>query len=171
MAPGGARSWRSGVPFWPVLSVTLSSGDAILLIVAIALPLGFISFLGAGEALKQVGKGPLSIEQELPQSRGGPVRKVTAAEREAEIRQFLEARAYRQEARGQEPVDVDAEVKRLMEADKATTSSLTADAQLVSEVRDLVIASNARRQRMGKEPLDIEAEVQRQLAELESLGQ
>ncbi|MDQ3572138.1 MAG: hypothetical protein M3383_04690 [Actinomycetota bacterium] len=154
-----------------MLSLTLSSGDAILLIVAIALPLGLISFLGAGDALKQIGKGPFSIEQEMPQSRGGTVRKVTAAEREAEIRQFLEARAYRQEARGQEPVDVDAEVKRLLAADQGTTSSLTADAQLVSEVRELVIASNDRRQRMGKEPLDVDAEVQRQLAELESLGQ
>jgi len=162
---------RCGVLFIDVFSLALSNGEAILLIVALALPLGLISFLGAGEALKQVGKGPLSIEQEMPQSRGAPPARLSAADQEAEIRQFLEAKAYRREARGEEPLDVEAEVERLMAASEPASSSLTADAQLVAEVRELVIASNARRVRMGKEELNVEAEVKRQLAELESLGQ
>ena len=151
--------------------MALSNGEAILLIVALALPLGLISFMGAGEALKQVGKGPLSIDHDLPQGSGRSTPKLTAAQREAEIRQFMEAKAYRQEARGEEPLDIDAEVERLLNEGSGTTSSLTADAELVSEVRELVIASNARRKRMGKEQLDVEAEIARQLAELESLGQ
>lgn len=154
-----------------MVTVALSNGEAILLIVALALPLGLLSFLGAGEALKQVGKGPLSIDQDLPQGSARSTPKLTAAQREAEIRQFLQARAYRQKKRGEEPLDIDAEMGRLLAADDATTSSLTADAELVAEVRDLVVASNARRARMGREQLDVEAEVKRQLAELESLGQ
>ncbi len=154
-----------------MLGVALSNGDAILLIVAIALPLGLLSFLGAGDALKQIGKGPLSIEQEMPQRSGSRPPALSAAEREAEIRQFLEARAYRQAERGEGTLDIELEVKRLLESDAQTSGSLTADAELVAEVRDLVLASNARRERMGRPTLDVDAEVQRQLAELESLGQ
>ncbi len=34
--------------------------------------------------------------------------------REAEIRQLLEAKAYRQAERGEEPIDVEAELQRLL---------------------------------------------------------
>lgn len=150
----------------------LSNGDVIILILAVAIPLGAISFIGAGNAFKQIGKGAFAIEQELPQKRGGPAAPVSPAMRESEIRQMLEAKAYRQAGRGEEPLDVEAELGRLLEADAAQAGgALHADAQLVAEIRELVVASNARRVRMGREELDVEAEVKRQLRELESLGQ
>ena len=84
---------------------------------------------------------------------------------------MLQGKAYRQAERGEEPLDVEAELARLMAEDGSQSGSLRRDAQLVAEVRDLVVASNARRLRMGREPLDVDAEVERQLRELESLGQ
>ncbi|CAN5125536.1 hypothetical protein BH24ACT23_BH24ACT23_07910 [soil metagenome] len=154
-----------------VLSLAISNGEVIVLIVAIAIPIGALSFIGSGEAFKQIGKGPLSIEQDFPQrSAAGPPAPVSAEVREAEIRQFLEAKSYRQTSRGEQPLDVDAELERLLEQESAP-GQLGSDPQLVAEVRELVEASNARRIRMGREPLDVDAEVERQLRELESLGQ
>ena len=152
-----------------MIRLALTNGDVILLIVLLAIPAAALSFLGAGTAFKQIGKGPLSIEQELPQKGGSPG-PIPPELREAEIRQLLEAKAFRQAARGERQLDVDAELERLL-AEESGASGLRADAQLVAEVRQLVEASNARRLRMGREPLDVEAEIQRQLDELESLGQ
>jgi hypothetical protein len=154
-----------------VFELALSNGEAILLIVLVAIPVAALSFLGAGTAFKQIGKGPLSIEQDLPQKGSGAPAPISPAMREAEIRQLLEAKAYRQGQRGEEPLDVDAELERLLAEERAPAGRLRADAQLVAEVRQLVEASNARRIRMGKEPLDVDSEVERQLADLESLGQ
>ncbi len=155
-----------------MLSIALSNGEAILLIVLIAIPIGAISFIGSGEAFKQIGRGQFSIEQDFPQGpAGGPSAPVSREVREAEIRQFLEAKSYRLASRGEKPLDIDAEMDRILADERSSGGSLMRDAQLVSEVRELVEASNARRIRMGREPLDVEAEVKRQLTELESLGQ
>jgi hypothetical protein len=89
--------------------------------------------------------------------------------REEEIRQLLEAKAYRQESRGEAPLDVDAELDRL--AAEQASASPGDDPALREEVRQLVVARNERRVRQGKEPLEIEAEVERQLRDLENLGQ
>ena len=150
--------------------IALSNGEAILLIVLIAIPVAALSFIGAGNAFRQIGKGPLAIEQELPQKGARGPTPVSAEMREVEIRQFLEAKAYRQGRRGESPLDVEAELERLLAQD-GRRPSLRADAQLVAEVRQLIEASNARRVRMGREPLNVDAEVERQLDELESLGQ
>ncbi len=90
--------------------------------------------------------------------------------REEEIRQMVQASSDRAEARGGKPIDVDAEVERLLAPD-TSGSGLGADAGLREEVRQLVVARNERRVRQGKEPLDVDGEVERQLRELENLGQ
>jgi hypothetical protein len=74
---------------------------------------------------------------------------------------MLEARNERRLRRGQEPVDVEAELAALVKP-----APVAADPALVAEVRELVIARNERRQRMGREPLDVEEEVARQLRDL-----
>lgn len=151
----------------PVLA--LSNGDVILIIVFVAIPLGLVSFaFGAKGALDEIGKGPFAMDHDpVASDASGPLPTAPAA-REAEIRQMLEAKAFRQQARGVEPLDVDAELQRLLEAPEASTIH---DAALRAEVRDLVVARNHRRVRQGKEPLDVETEVERQLRDLESLGQ
>jgi hypothetical protein len=152
------------------LVIALSTGDAFLIAVVVAVPFAILSFaLGAKGALGQIGKGPLSIEQEMPQSEGGSSAPASEEVREAEVRQMVEAKAYRQAARGEAPLDVEAEVERLMESGAAP--SLGGDAGLREEVRQLVVARNERRARKGEEPLDVDAEVERQLRELENLGQ
>jgi hypothetical protein len=151
--------------------LALTNGGILMIVVLIVLPLAAIAFIGAGAALRQIGKGPFAIEQELPQrSSGVPLRPATKAEREAEVRQMLEAKSYRREARGEAPLDVDAEVERLIGGDEGG-GSLGRDAELREEVRQLVVARNERRMRRGEQPLDVDTEVERQLRELESLGQ
>ena len=82
--------------------------------------------------------------------------------REDEIRQMLKGKAYRQRRRGEEPIEVEDELRRLTRADEEPR----VDAELVTEVRQLVIARNERRLQRGEEPLDIDSEVERQLREL-----
>jgi hypothetical protein len=149
--------------------LALSNGDVIIIIVATAIPLGLLSFvLGARNAFDEIGKGPFAMHHDPISSSGQPPAPVTPAVREAEIRQMLEAKAYRQSSRGQAPLDVDAELARLL---SSPGPNLGADAGLRAEVRDLVVARNHRRVRQGKEPLDVEAEIERQLRDLENLGQ
>jgi hypothetical protein len=153
-----------------VLPIALSTADIFLIAVIVAVPFALLSFLGARNALGQIGKGQFAIEQELPQKSGGggPAR-ASAETRQAEVRQMVEAKAYRRAERGEAPLDVDAEVERLLAEQPA--GSLGGDAGLREEVRQLVVARNERRERKGEEPLDVEAEVERQLRELENLGQ
>jgi hypothetical protein len=146
-------------------------GTILILVVLVALPIGAIVFaLGAGNALQKIGKGQFALEQDFPQSSGGPVHAVSAEVREEEIRQMIQARSDRGVARGRKPLDVDAEVEKLL-ASESGGSSLAGDKALREEVRQLVVARNERRQRQGKKPLDVEKEIERQLRELENLGQ
>jgi Spy/CpxP family protein refolding chaperone len=106
---------------------------------------------------EQIGRGGMSIGDDVPaRQASGPG---DAAVREAEIRQMLEARNARRIARGEAPVDVDAELRAL-------TAAPAVDPALREEVRTLVVARNARRVARGEEPLDVEAETDRQLHEL-----
>jgi hypothetical protein len=84
-------------------------------------------------------------------------------EREREVRQLLRARSERLVRRGEPPLDIDAEVARLL---RSPQQPHTEQASLAEEVRQLVVARNERRQRQGLEPLDVESEVARTLEEL-----
>ena len=160
----------------PLLEPAISNGDVILIIVFVTIPIAAIAFIAnAGGAFKSIGKGGLSVEFESDNPRGmidSGAADVEARANEEELRQMLQAKAYRQEARGETPLDVDEELgKALAEQRSPPLSGGTDDAQLREEVRQLVVARNDRRARQGKEPLDVEAEVERQLRELENLGQ
>jgi hypothetical protein len=145
----------------------IEPSTVFILIPLIAIPIAAFMFAsGAGKAFDEIGKGPLAMDHDLPDAGPAPVSK---AIREAEIRQLLEAKAYRAEARGEEAIDVDRELAALLEAER--TPDLGSDEGLRSEVRDLVIARNERRERAGKKALDVEKEIDRQLADLEDLGQ
>jgi hypothetical protein len=67
-------------------------------------------------------------------------------------------------SRGEEPLDIDAEVARLLADARGAGEH---DPALVTEVRQLVQARNERRLRQGLEPLDVEAEITRTLDELD----
>jgi hypothetical protein len=154
----------------PGPALALSTGDVFVLAVVVAIPFAILSFaLGARHALGQIGKGQFAIEQELPQKTGGAPAPVSPEVREAEVRQLVEAKAYRQATRGETPLDIEAEVRRLL--DDRPGAGPVGDADLRDEVRQLVVARNERRARKGQDPLDVEAEIDRQLRELENLGQ
>jgi hypothetical protein len=154
------------------IALSLSTGEVILIIVFATIPVALLTFaLGARNALDQVGKGQFAVEFEsdLPSKVTDSDAEGGSADREAEIRQLLEAKSYRQRERGEAPLDVDAEMKRLLTEEPKQPAAI--DRRLVEEVRQLVVARNERRMRQGKEPLDVEKEVERQLRELENLGQ
>ncbi len=154
----------------PLAATAVDNGKVIIFVALVALPIAAIAFAGAGKALKGLGKGRFAIEQELPAPRIlGPAPPVSRAVREAEVRQMLEAKSYRRQQRGEAPLDIEAEVERMMAApDPAVAPGM--DVQLREEVRQLVVARNERRMRKGVEPLDVETEIRRQLSDLENFG-
>ncbi len=157
------------------LAPAVSNGEVILIVVLVAIPVAAIAFIAnAGNAFRQIGKGGLSVEFEsdMPQGmRDSGAEAEAPGVQEDELRQMLEAKAYRQSARGETPVDVDAELERLLAEQRAGPEAPADDPALREEVRQLVVARNERRARQGKDPLDVDAEVARQLRELENLGQ
>jgi hypothetical protein len=136
--------------------------DAFATVLVVVLVAAVVGAIWAGVASRnpygRIGRGGLSLDEPRP---AATTAAALAGEREAEIRQMLEARNHRRAARGQPPIDVEAELAALLEA-----RPVTADPALVAEVRELVEARNARRVRAGKEPLDVEEEVARQLRDL-----
>lgn len=149
-------------------AIAIQSGYVLAAITLLALPIAAIAFARSGPAWRSIGKGPLSIEQELPPPRvGGGEPPVDPEVQAAEARQMLEARSFRRQRRGEPALDVDAEVARVLEAPGARPGI---DEALRTEVRELVVARNERRMRAGEEPLDVEAEVERQLGDLIGFG-
>jgi hypothetical protein len=137
-------------------------GTVLIVISALAVVVAAISFYGSGRIYKGLGRsGAFSMDEGDEDGPRRPAPKNGAAadaEAREEIRQMLEAKSARREARGEAPLDVEAEM--------AALSTPKADPALREEVRQLVVARNERRRRQGKEPLDVDAEVDRQLREL-----
>jgi hypothetical protein len=118
--------------------------------------------LASGGLYDRIGRGgTFGLDTDGGGTRSGPAPGSAAAraEADAEIRQLVEAKSARRVARGESPLDVDAEVAAL-------SRPAAPDADLRDEVRQLVIARNDRRLARGEEPLDVEAEVERQLRDL-----
>jgi hypothetical protein len=131
-------------------------GTILIVVSIVAAVVAAASYWGSGRIYGELGRGGgLDMGREPPAAAEG-----SAVARE-EIRQMLEAKSTRRQARGEEPLDVDAELASL------TRGPAYRDAALRDEVRQLVIARNERRSRRGQEPLDVEAEVERQLRALE----
>lgn len=137
-------------------------GTVLLVVVIVSAVAAVWAAIGSGRVLEQIGRGGLALDHDSDQPRaGGAGGSAARAERDAEIRQLLEARNARRAARGQPPLDVEAELARL--------TAPQVDAAVEAEVRQLVDARNARRVRAGRPPLDVETEVARSLAELRDL--
>jgi hypothetical protein len=135
-------------------------GIVLVVVVVVAALVAVATLAASGRAYDQIGRGGMSLRDGADRSAHEPSGGApsAAAERDEEIRQMLEARNARRVRRGEEPLDVEAEI--------AALSRPRVDAALEPEVRALVEARNARRVRRGHEPLDVEAEVARKLREL-----
>jgi hypothetical protein len=94
--------------------IDVQAGFVLMLITLIALPIALIAFAGAGPLWQSVGKGPFAIEQEMPPpSRlAQPQPPVDRELQEAEARQMLVAKSWRRQRRGEDPLDVEAEIER-----------------------------------------------------------
>jgi hypothetical protein len=137
-------------------------GTVLIVISLLAVVVAVVSFWGSGKIYRGLGRtGAFAMEDEAPR-RTAPPPASPASDPVAreEVRQMLEAKSARREARGEEPLDIDAEMAELMRP------AVTVDASLREEVRQLVVARNERRMRQGKEPLDVETEIDRQLRDL-----
>jgi hypothetical protein len=146
--------------------IDIQAGYVLTLITLISLPVALIAFARSGPLWQSVGKGPFAIEQEIPppSALARPDPPVDRRLQETEARQMLEAKSYRRRQRGEAPLDVEAEVARLLAAPGAAGPAI--DEKLRAEVRQLVVARNERRMRRGEEPLEVEVEIERQLAGL-----
>jgi hypothetical protein len=89
-------------------------GIVIFVVVGVGAVIAVISLFGRSRLYDDIGRGGLSIGEDRdmrPGPREAPA-PVSAAEREEEVRQLVEARNARRIARGQEPLDVQAEIER-----------------------------------------------------------
>jgi hypothetical protein len=134
-------------------------GIVIFVVMIVAVIAALASFVGRGKLYDQIGRGGLRDEREAPPPDPVANSAGAAGVRDEEIRQMLDAQNMRRARRGQAPLEVEDEIRRLTRP--------VADSALRAEVRQLVIARNARRARAGKEPLDVEQEIERQLADLD----
>jgi len=131
-------------------------GTVLIAVSLLAVVVAAISYWGSGGIYSGLGRGDLELERDRPAAAA------SAAEAREEIAQMLEAKSRRREARGEAPLDIEAEMAQL-----TATAPGSGDPALREEVRQLVIARNERRLRQGKEPLDVETEIDRQLRDLE----
>ena len=137
---------------FPIVIITVSIVAIVVAVVVAA---------SSGGLYERIGRGGLSMdghEQQRGPRPGSPAAQAEAAE---EIRQLVEAKSARRVARGQAPLDVDAEIEAL-----TRPAAPAVDDELREEVRQLVEMRNRRLVRQGKQPLDVEAEIDRQLRDL-----
>jgi len=125
-------------------------GIVLFVVVAASAVAAVVALIHTGRTYGDIGRGG-------PSSAGVGMEPPSAGAREDEIRQMLGARNARRAARGEPPVDVDAELAALARA--------AADPALEAEVREHVAAMNRRRIAAGRPPLDADAEVARRLGD------
>jgi hypothetical protein len=138
-------------------------GTALVIISCVAVVVAIASFWGSGKIYRGLGRtGPFTLDGDDERRPAAPVSQNPGSDPVAreEIRQMLEAKSARREARGEEPLDIEAEMAELLRP------AVTVDESLREEVRQLVVARNERRMRQGQEALDVETEVDRQLRDL-----
>jgi hypothetical protein len=136
-------------------------GTVIWIVCGVGAIFAVVGLILSGRTWQELGRDHLLMGRD---SQRDPKAGSSAAmlERDAEIRQLLQARNLRRQRRGEPPLDVEAELNKL------TAPAL--DDELRQEIRDLVVARNHRRTRAGKPPLDIEAEIEREIKSLGDLG-
>jgi hypothetical protein len=135
-------------------------GIVVIVIAVAAGVAAVLSYGGSGSVYSSIGKGAFALDTEDRPKGPKAGSSAALAEQREEVRQLVQAKSDRREARGEAPLDVEAEVQALL---RPTAGE---DPELREEVRQLVVARNERRGRRGEAPLDVEAEVERQMRDL-----
>lgn len=150
----------------------------LVVLFVVVVPVAAIAFSRSGRGLSELGKGTFAIDKEEPEPTRGAPPPPDPAVHEMEVRQMVEAAAFRRRRRGERELDSDAEIQRLLsgsepgesgepsgEVEPGRASEDPEMAQIRREIRELVVANNERRKRRGEAPLDIESEVGQRLRE------
>ena len=137
----------------------------IWVVCGIGIVVALVALASSGKVWEEIGKRGLVMDREPSSPGESGLSPAAAAERDIEIRQMLQARNERRIRRGEAPLDLETELRRL-----TAPAAPAIDDELRDEIRQLVVARNHRRSRRGEAPLDVEAEVERQVAELSSDG-
>jgi hypothetical protein len=134
-------------------------GTVLWVVCGVAAVVAAVMLARSGKALDEFRNRGMVMDRDAPRG-PAPGSAAADAERDAEIREMLHARNQRRLRRGEAPVDVDAELRRLTGGGVAAGGR---DPALEGEIRQMVMARNYRRVRAGKPPLDVEAEIEREI--------
>ena len=132
-------------------------GVVIFAVVAVSAVIAVITLFSRSDTYDQIGRGGIGDDGNRPHGRAPDAGRRSASATPRSARCSRPA-THRRAARGEAPLDVEAELARL--------TAPAVDPALREEVRDLVIARNARREARGEPPLDVDAEIERQLRDL-----
>jgi len=132
-------------------------GTLVWVVAVVGAIVGVFTLVGTGRSYRQIGGG-LVHDEDRAGDENAP--QGASADRDAEIRQLLEARNARRARRGEATQDVEAELVAL------TRPPAVVDDELREEIRQHVVARNARRVRAGAEALDVDEEIERHIREL-----
>src|SRR5436305_6362445 len=116
-------------------------GTVLWIVCGVGLLAAVAALLMSGKTWDELGKNHLLMDTDLTREPGTPSAAATM-ERDIKIRQMLEATNLRRRRRGEQPIDIEEEFRRL--------TATQIDPELRAEIRDLVIARNHRRARQGK---------------------
>ena len=140
----------------------------LIVLIVVVIPVAAFAFSRSGKGLEELGKGTFAIDREEPSKQGGAPPPQDPAEQEAEVRQMVEASAWRRRQRGEEAIDTDAEIQRLLSGGEVAGDSGGAEStedpetrQIREEIRQLIEANNERRERRGEAPRDVGEAVER----------
>ena len=143
-------------------------GLVVILTVLVVAPIAAVMFARSGKSLEQLGKGPWAMDRDSDAAaRSGGDGAGNGRETEEEVRQMVIASDYRRRARGEDGIEIEEEVTRLLATLDTGGGPFgeTEHAEIRVEIRQLVVANNERRVRRGEEPLDVEAEVEKRIRE------
>jgi hypothetical protein len=145
-------------------------GTVLWVVCGVAAVVGLVFLARSGQTWEEYRNRGLTMDRDA--ARGpAPGSAAADAERDAEIREMLNARNQRRLRRGEAPVDVEQELARLTDrapgrfavGETPSAAEGGTDPALREEIRQLVLARNHRRVRAGKPPLDVEAEIAREI--------
>lgn len=183
-ADGHTLGWMpTGYLPTPLAIGTGEFSAMLLVLLAVAVPVAAVAFARSGRGLAELGRGRFAVDFEEESGDDRP---------EEELRQLVEARAWRRDTRGTAPGAFEDEIERLLGLDQGARRETPAEAGDVTEVqgvgeaagvgeaetsaeieaglreeaRQVVVAKNESRLRRGEPALDVEAEIDRLLENL-----
>ena len=91
-------------------------GTVVIVLAVVGLVVAAASYWRSGQVYRGLGRDGLTLDSETSRPASGSP--ASAAEAQEEIRQMLEAKSARREARGQPALDVDAELAALTQCSR-----------------------------------------------------